>query len=201
MFLSGEFQHHADINEAAPVLRACDDAAAAARHMAASRVHARQPLRNPQLMVPLAAALVAVVCVVLRLELPEAVIVANGIVASAHIPLALLALGASIKMAPVAQWHAGPVRTVLAIRLATGAVVGGLLAVITPPFVPFAMRSAAIMICLLAPVSPQVRSHLLACRGSSACMSGFTALVYNMLHCSTCADPVNLTCSDHDSSA
>jgi hypothetical protein len=83
-----------------------------------------------------------------------------GVLASLHIPLAMIAFGAALQRVTIPKRHVFAVRTVLAARLIPGLVIAVLALGFSPDQLTYTMRSAAMAVCLLAPISFEVRSAL-----------------------------------------
>jgi predicted permease len=164
-FQDGKFQRHAELSEAGALLLACGEAAAAARLVPTGQPSISQALCNPSLYPCLLGAIFAAVAHSFAWVPPEIVAAPLYVMASMHIPLSLLALGATLERAPVATRHIYPVRTVLAIRLLSGLFLGALMLCLSPQTPPYAMRASAMAVCLIAPIAPEVCS---CCRSPCA---------------------------------
>lgn len=156
-FDQDRFVRAVELSEAALVMQSAGDAAAAARQVltggVALRTAATQALRSA----PVAACALLGAAAALQWPVSPAVEAAVSITASLHLPLVLLLFGASLPARLPERRHAPAVRTVLATRQLGALAVGILLLLSTPRSVEHAMRSAAVLCCLLAPISRQVR--------------------------------------------
>lgn len=159
-FHKGAFQRHADLGEAASTLAACAETAAAARSVELGSATLRKAVQSPRLVAVLAAAGAAAAVRAVPALPAEQLSAAAGVLASLHIPLSLMALGVRLERVEVPKRHAFAVRTVLAIRLLSGLVVALLALTFSPPRLPHGMRAAAMAVCLLAPIGPEVRAGL-----------------------------------------
>ena len=162
-FHKGAFQRHADLGEAASTLAACAETAAAARGVEVGTADLRKAVQSPKLFATLGAAVAAVAVRATRTLPADHVTVALGVLASMHIPLSLVALGVRLEHVAVPKRHAFAARTVLAVRLLSGLVVGVAALAFSPPRLAQSMRAAAIVICLLAPIGPEVRRRPACC--------------------------------------
>lgn len=155
-FRDGKFQRHAKLADCGALLQGCADAAAAARRVRTGRPGFSEAFSQPSFIAPVAAVFASALSY--GRSLPEPVVLSIGFLASLHIPLALLGFGASLARTPVAERHVYPIRTVLGIRFISAALLATLVLIVSPQMGMYAMRSAAIAVCLFAPASPQVRS-------------------------------------------
>ena len=131
--------------------------------------------------------MLAVVAAVAALEVgllpPDVLAVPLGVAASVHIPLSLIAWGAAWEPAPVARRHIPSIRTALAIRMLSGLALAAAVLTVSPPTLPYAMRSAATVICLLAPVGPTFVEHAASLRLNQELARGLAQVSL----CASCA--------------
>lgn len=151
-FRDDKLQAHAAVHEAGPLLDKCQVAAEHARGIAAQLANVRKWWRQPELWMPLAAAAAAVAADLLGWAPAEELAGALGFAASIHIPLTLVALGAAWDFTAVPRRHVAPAATVLAARVLSGLGAAFVVLVSTPTSLLYAMRGAAIAVCLVAPV-------------------------------------------------
>lgn len=151
-FEAGKLQSHATVHEAGPLLDACQTAARNARGIAAQLAAIRKWWQQPQLFMPLLASAAAVAADVLRWAPPAELGAPLALAASVHIPLSLVALGAAWEFKDVPSQHVMPVVAALAPRVLSGLVAAFVVLASTPSSLLYAMRGAAIAVCLVAPV-------------------------------------------------
>lgn len=149
----------AELPDAAQVMYRANESAAAARAVHTGGVSLAEAAKQAFLSAPMVAALLFTATVALQLPVTEAIRQALCIAASVHLPLVLILFGANLPSQLPEKRHATSVRSVLAIRLLSALAIGSMMLIGTPQTVEHAMRSAAVLCCLLAPISRKVGDH------------------------------------------
>jgi predicted permease len=174
-FHNGIFQKHAGLSEAAATLQACADAATSARCVETGHASVHKAVRDPALVAPLVAAAAAIAMRIFQWPLPESFSLPLDVLASLHIPMAMIALGGVLERWSIPRRHAFVVRTVLTARLISGLLVSIFVLGFSPDRLMYTMRSAAMAVCLLAPISYEV-----CCTYQASLLAGAS----NMTHAS-----------------
>jgi predicted permease len=156
-FDQDRFVRVVELSEAAFVMQSAADAATAASQIHTGRPTLAAAAKRALLSAPVAACAAVAAVAMTQWPVPAAVEAVISVAASLHLPLVLLLFGAGMPSLLPEKRHAPPVRTVLATRQLVGLAVGMVLLLCTPQSLEHAMRSAAIICCLLGPVSRQVR--------------------------------------------
>lgn len=152
-----------ELPDAAQAMYRATEAAAAARAVRTGGVSLSTAAKQAFLSAPMLAVLLFLTTAALKVPVTEALQQALSIAASVHLPLILILFGASLPSQLPERRHATSIRSALAVRLLSALAIGILLLIATPQTVEHAIRSAAVLCCLLAPISRQVRLVYLLC--------------------------------------
>ena len=145
-----------ELPDAAQLMHSANEAAAAARAVRTGGVSLSTAAKQAFLSAPVVAVLLFTATVALKVPVTEALQQAIGIAASVHLPLVLILFGARLPSQLPETRHATSIRSVLAVRVLSALAIGVFMLLGTPQTVEHAMRSAAVLCCLLAPMSRQV---------------------------------------------
>jgi predicted permease len=144
------------LKDAAVVLNSAVEAAAAARGIRTGRRSPLQLLLQATVLAPLAAGLAFTLVLRSQWPVPALAGEALSILASLHIPLALVVMGASVPQQRPEKRHAATIASVVGARLITGLSVAAVTLILTPQSLAHAIRACALVVCLLSPMPHEV---------------------------------------------